>query len=431
MAMENLPEVDYQAIFKNIPSLYMILLPDFTIVEVSAPYAKATLTIREEVLGRNLFDVFPDNPQDIDADGVSNLRASLNFVLRNKVEHVMAVQRYDVRNRDGKFEKKYWSPMNTPVLNNKGEITLIIHRAVDVTDFIRLQDEKVEKEVLSTQLESQVNQMEIEIIKRSKEIQKLNSQLEQKVTERTNHLKEANETIRKNFEILTTQKKQLEDFCNIISHNLRAPLVNISMLVDLISENTNEELKEILIEKLNKASHNLSDVFNELVESIQISQDTDIPTKKLQFKDYLQKTIHGLQGQINQTGAIIESEFDNAKTIQYPPKYLYSILHNLISNSLKYNAPNRKPIIRLTTQKTNDSVILSVSDNGLGIDLKKNKHNLFKIRKVFHSHPDAKGFGLFITKSQIEAMNGQIWVESTPNKGSTFFVEFKTKNKTI
>ncbi len=76
----------------------------------------------------------------------------------------------------------------------------------------------------------------------------------------------------------------------------------------------------------------------------------------------------------------------------------------------------------------NNNIVLSVTDNGLGIDLSKHKHNLFKIRRVFHEHPDAKGFGLYMTKTQVEAIGGEIWVESIPNEGSTFFIEFKNQS---
>ena len=419
-----LPEINYQALFDSAPSLYMILLPDFTILEVSPPYAAATLTIREEIRGHNLFEVFPDNPLDHTADGVANLRSSLQYVLRNKIPHTMAVQKYDVRNSEGEFQPKYWTVINKPVFDKDGEVLYILHRAEDVTEFMRERDEKEE---LSCEFNSKIQEMKREVIKTSREIHLLNAQLEQKVTQRTNHLKEANETIKKNISILTLQKKQLEDFCNIISHNLRGPLVNISMLVDMITEGGDEEEKILLLKKLNKSSQNLNEIFNELVESIQIRQDTEIRSKKLALESYLQKTINGLQGQINKSEATIKTEFDAAPHIKYPPKYLYSILHNLISNSLKYHSPNRKPIIKIATKKTADSIILSVTDNGLGIDLIKNKDNLFKIRKVFHSHPDAKGFGLFITKSQVEAMNGKIWIESKPGKGTTFFVEFKNQ----
>ena len=81
------------------------------------------------------------------------------------------------------------------------------------------------------------------------------------------------------------------------------------------------------------------------------------------------------------------------------------------------------------TKKNNNNIILSISDNGLGIDLKMYKDKLFKIRKVFHHHPEAKGFGLFITKTQVEAMGGKIWAESIPGKGSTFFVEFVNQDE--
>lgn len=111
------------------PDFILILSTDFTILTASYSYCKATLTKCEEIIGKNLFEVFPDNPDDPEADGVSNLRASLNFVLQKKVPHTMAVQKYDVRNSDGTFELKYWSPMNTPVLNSDNEIEYIIHKA--------------------------------------------------------------------------------------------------------------------------------------------------------------------------------------------------------------------------------------------------------------------------------------------------------------
>ncbi|MDF2437786.1 MAG: hypothetical protein K0Q95_2162 [Bacteroidota bacterium] len=223
---------------------------------------------------------------------------------------------------------------------------------------------------------------------------------------------------------LARQKKQLEDFCNIISHNLRAPLVNISMLVDFITESNDEGEQSLLREKLTIATGNLNEVFNELVESLQVKQDLDIISEKLSFHDYLNKVCEGLQGQISKSHAIMDIDFSSAPLVNFPAQYLKSIFHNFISNSLKYQFPDRQLIIKVKTIQKNSSIILSVEDNGLGIDLSRHKDNLFKIRKVFHEHPDAKGFGLFITKTQVEALDGQIWVESVVEKGSTFFVEF-------
>lgn len=227
---------------------------------------------------------------------------------------------------------------------------------------------------------------------------------------------------------LSAQNTQLVDFCNIVSHNLRAPLVNISMLVNFIEESKDETDQRLLISKLNPVIENLHTTFNELVESIQIKQDLEIKSEKLKLKDCLQRTIEGLVMEINKSGAVIEINFDEAPIIYYPSKYLFSIFHNLISNALKYQAPQRKPIIKLETKKINEDIIFSVKDNGLGIDLTKHKENLFKIGKIFHRHPDAKGFGLYMTKTQVEAMGGRIWVESITGEGSTFFIEFKNQN---
>lgn len=227
---------------------------------------------------------------------------------------------------------------------------------------------------------------------------------------------------------LFSQKQQLEDFCNVISHNLRAPLINISMLVDFITGSDDPKEQEDFKEKLTISTNNLNEVFNELIESLQIKQDIETLSEKLVLKNYLQKACDGLQGQISKSKAVIEADFSEAGEIVFPSKYLASIFHNLVSNSLKYQFPERAPIIKVATKKVNGNIVLSVQDNGLGIDVIRYKDHLFKIRKVFHLHPDAKGFGLFITKSQVEAMGGQIWVESTVDKGSTFFVEFKNQN---
>lgn len=416
-------KIDYQKVFENLQGLYIILDTNFTIINVSSNLASSAQLNREDMIGKNLFIVFPDNPDDLTADGESNLRYSLNYVLKNKTSHSMAIQRYDVKNKNGKFEKRYWSPINKPLLNESGEVDYIIHRVEEVTDFVHLTETSEKNSLRNSKLKNQNKLMEIEVIKRSQEIQELNTLLDQKVEQRTKHLKEANKVIRKNLISITHQKKQLEDFCNIISHNLRAPLVNISMLVNMLAENSSNGENGILLEKLETASKNLNETFDELVESIQISQDTEIPFEHVDLKDCTLNIIEGLLGEINKTDAIIEMNFDSAATVYYPSNYIKSILHNLISNSLKYSSPERKPSIKITSQRNDEKILISVSDNGLGIDMNKNKDNLFKIRKVFHDNPSAKGFGLFITKSQVTAFGGSIWAESEPNSGSTFFVE--------
>src|SRR5512134_2290019 len=139
-----IPLPDFRALFEAAPNPYLVLSPDLTIVAASDAYCQATRTEGERIVGRHLFDVFPDNPDDPTATGVSNLRASLMRVLQLRRPDAMAVQKYDIRRPDsegGGFEVRYWSPLNSPVLDRDGRLAWIVHRVEDVTELVRLQSE--------------------------------------------------------------------------------------------------------------------------------------------------------------------------------------------------------------------------------------------------------------------------------------------------
>ena len=131
---------DFRLLFEGAPGLYLVLTLDLKIVAVSDSYLRATMTRRPEILGRDLFDVFPDNPDDPAATGVANLRASLDRVRAQRVADTMAVQKYDIRRPEsegGGFEERFWSRTNLPVLDAKRELAYIIHRVEDVTEVER------------------------------------------------------------------------------------------------------------------------------------------------------------------------------------------------------------------------------------------------------------------------------------------------------
>lgn len=223
---------------------------------------------------------------------------------------------------------------------------------------------------------------------------------------------------------LSVQNTQLADFCNIVSHNLRAPLANIAMLMDFIDVCDNSEEQKELVSHLNPVIENLNTTFNELVESIQVKQDLEIQCDVLTFQECYQRTYESLETEIKKTNAIWDVNFQEAPAVYFPPKYIYSIFHNLMSNALKYRSPERPPHIQVTTSWNGNNSVLCVKDNGLGIDLERHGNEFFKIGKVFHHHPNAKGFGLYMIKTHIESMGGRIWVESMPDQGAAFFVEF-------
>ena len=135
---------DFRALFEATPNLYLILDPTLRIVAVNDAYCRATMTVRDEIVGRALFEVFPDNPDDPAATGVDNLRALLERVIASRHADRMPTQKYDIArpaSEGGGFEERYWSPLNSPVLDADGEVRWIIHRVDDITEFVRLEAE--------------------------------------------------------------------------------------------------------------------------------------------------------------------------------------------------------------------------------------------------------------------------------------------------
>jgi PAS domain S-box-containing protein len=176
------PALDFRALFESAPGLYLVLTPDLKIAAVSDGYLRATMTRRQDILGRGLFEVFPDNPDDPHATGVRNLSASLGRVLLNKAPDAMAVQRHDIRRHHaegGGFEERYWSPVNSPVFGAGGEVAYIIHRVEDVTEFVRLKRRGAEQEQQAQDMRVRGDRMEAEVFLRAQQLQEANQQLRQ------------------------------------------------------------------------------------------------------------------------------------------------------------------------------------------------------------------------------------------------------------
>jgi two-component system cell cycle sensor histidine kinase/response regulator CckA len=150
--------LDFQSLFESVPGLYLVITPDFTIVAVSNAYLHATMTRRDEILGRGIFEVFPDNPNDPAATGTRNLRASLERVLLRKVSDAMGVQKYDIRKPEwegGGFEERFWSPVNSPVFGPDREVRYVIHSVEDVTELTRLKQKGIEQQKLKEGLKAE------------------------------------------------------------------------------------------------------------------------------------------------------------------------------------------------------------------------------------------------------------------------------------
>jgi len=225
-------------------------------------------------------------------------------------------------------------------------------------------------------------------------------------------------------EKLIIQNSQLADFAQITSHNLRAPVSNLNSLLGLYVASEDEYEKKILFQKFETVINHLTFTLNTLVKAIKIKSDKSRQTEEILFNDVLKKTTEILGGEILKTNAVIKSDFSKVSKINYDKIYLESIFLNLVGNAIKYKSKDRIPNIIIESENLEGKIRLKVSDNGLGINLDRHGEKIFGLNKVFHRHPDARGIGLFMTKTQVEAMGGTISVSSKVNKGTTFTIIF-------
>lgn len=227
---------DFRRLFESAPGAYLVLTPELRLAAVSDAYLEATMTRREEIVGRDLFEVFPDNPDDPDATGERNLRTSLRLVRDQSVEHAMAVQKYDIRrpaSAGGAFEERYWAPVNTPVCDVDGTLLYIVHRVEDVTERILLERQEHEQQRIADELRLRARELEAGIAARWEE------------------LREAREPVR---EAAAEYRRALLDYTQLVRHRIANPLTAISggirtLLEHDLDEATRLQLLTLMLQK--------------------------------------------------------------------------------------------------------------------------------------------------------------------------------------
>ncbi|RYJ40708.1 Multi-sensor signal transduction histidine kinase [Flavobacterium anhuiense] len=225
---------------------------------------------------------------------------------------------------------------------------------------------------------------------------------------------------------LTQNNKDLKQFSYITSHNLRAPLSNLIGLLNLIEDIPieNEELEEILA-GFTKSTHLLNETINDLVKVIIIKDNPSMQKEEVSLKEVFENVFSQLSFQIELHKPIIKLKFDKVPELITNKAYIESILLNLLTNSIKYKSENRKLKISIIAEQIEQRTILTFKDNGIGIDLERNRDKVFGLYQRFHNYPDSKGLGLYLVKSQVETMGGTISIDSEVNKGTTFTITFK------
>nr|WP_315211044.1 PAS domain S-box protein [uncultured Flavobacterium sp.] len=229
------------------------------------------------------------------------------------------------------------------------------------------------------------------------------------------------------LDVTSSQNNKLYNFTHIVSHNIRSHTSNLSMVVDVIENTDDIDEKLSYFDLFKEGTEKLSESIEYLNEIITIQQKTNIEKTKIQLKNEIEKTKKALSLAIKDSQITITHTIPEDLIVTAIPAYLDSILLNLFTNAIKYKSPDRKATLEIGYEITDDYTIINFRDNGLGLDLKKNGHKLFGMYKTFHGNEDAKGIGLFITKNQLEAMEGKIEIESEVGHGSNFKIYLNEK----
>ncbi|MEH2166914.1 MAG: ATP-binding protein [Nostoc sp.] len=404
--------LNFQTLFESIPGLYIVYSLDLVIVGGSDAYFRATKTKREDVVGRHLFEVFPDNPDDPNATGVRNLRASLESVLKHQKPDTMAVQKYDIRRPEsegGGFEERYWTPTNSPVFDEKGEMTHIIHRAEDVTEFVRVQQQRNEQRQINQSLQSRTAQMEMEIYARAQELKQVNEQLQA-----------ANEA-------LSELDRAKTVFFSNISHEFRTPLtLMLSPIEDLLLD-TQAPLAPQQRDRLELVQRNglrLLKLVNALLDFSRLEagrmqasyQPIDLAALTKELASVFRSLIERAELQLVIDCPILP------EAIYIDRQMWEKIVFNLLSNAFKFTLTGT---ITVRLQQNHNAVNLIVEDTGIGIEEAEISHLFERFHQVKGTQGrsfEGSGIGLSLVQELVKLHGGTINVTSVLGQGSRFTV---------
>ncbi|QNF34838.1 PAS domain-containing protein [Adhaeribacter swui] len=240
-------------------------------------------------------------------------------------------------------------------------------------------------------------------------------------------VKQAQQSLLKKNEELVRINQDLDNFVYTASHDLKTPVIHIQQLIEVLHEGAQFQTEdaELLQELLNKSLKQLQHTIQDLSEIVKVQKDQETTIENLEIAPLIEEVKISLQVALFETGGSIITHLDQAPVLAFNRVNLKSILYNLISNGLKYRSPKRTPEITVTSSLVPGFLKISVSDNGLGIDLAQRGHKLFQMFSRFHDHVPGSGIGLYIVNRIIKNNGGYIEVDSQLDVGTTFNLYFK------
>jgi signal transduction histidine kinase/CheY-like chemotaxis protein len=408
---------DFRALFQSLPDLYLVLSTNLSIIGVSDAYLCATMTKRDEILGRKVFEVFPDNPSDPSATGARNLRASLARVLLDKTPDTMAVQKYDIRkpqSEGGAFEERYWSPVNSPVIGPDHNVAYIIHRVKDVTEFVRLKRQGTEQKKLTEELRTHAGRMEAEIYQRAAEVQKANQRLEAANLE----LHRAKE----GAERASTFKDQ---FLSTMSHELRTPLNAVLGFSDLLADESYGPLNERqqrYINHIRTGGKHLLSLINDILDLSKIEAGRmELVLESVPVERVFGEVLSAMRPLADKKCHLLSKDAPPGLLIRADSTRFKQILMNLLGNAIKFTPSGGR--IGVSARLIGDRVRVEVRDNGPGIppDEQKRIFEAFYRLRESGRKTEGTGLGLAITHRLVELHGGKLDLASEFGTGSCFY----------
>jgi signal transduction histidine kinase len=437
----NAPPPDFRSLFESTPQPYLILSPQLHIVAVNQAYLSATMTNRDDIIGRHLFDVFPDNPADAACTGVANLTASLQRVLKYRRPDTMAVQKYDVRSPESlgaRFEERYWSPVNVPVLDDRGEVTYIIHCVHDVTDFVRFKQHERRQDQAAEALRSRASEMEQEVYLRAQEIQEVNARLRLELAAREQaeaDLRRARDELDRRVHDRTLElqrrNQDLETLLYVTSHDLREPLRAIDNFSQLIHERYSTLLDEKgkdFIARVVRGAQRMEQLMKDLL-SLSRAQRMDTPSQSISAETLIRDAMMQLELRIKETGARIHLA-QNLPALRVNRIWATQAILNLIGNALKFTLPGNAPDIEIAPYQPDPGtdrrlgVGLVVRDRGPGVAPEHTRRIFLLFQRAVNREIEGTGAGLAIVQQVAERHGGRAWVQPRAGGGSEFIVTF-------
>ncbi len=240
-------------------------------------------------------------------------------------------------------------------------------------------------------------------------------------------LHKTNEQLGLSLAEVKRKNTELEQFAYVATHDLRTPLINLSHLFSLLDSDQIDGRNQKVVEKMKLSISQMTETLHDLIDILAINSNKSRRFKKIEFQEAYDHLVNGIDVMIRNVGAELSTDF-KVKDITYITSHINSIFQNLVTNAIQFRDPSRDPEIKIRTYKLGEYICIAVSDNGLGIDLTKDKSKLFGMFKQLHEGKGGKGLGLYILKSQVEMMGGKIEVKSELGAGSTFTVMLRDQS---